>query len=93
MREVMLGKDKEIGAATRSCAIGTQWDQKRIAQAGYADPEDDKCRLCNAEIGDAFHRNRPGGCTVMARLASNGLTNEACQLWEETKDKILVEKG
>ena len=55
-RAVVLGKDKRIGAMARSVAIGTQWSQSRIEQAGHAEIGDNKCRLCNEAPGTLNHR-------------------------------------
>ena len=46
-RKVILGKDRLCGAMAISVSINTQWTQQRVANAGYADTDDDKCRLCN----------------------------------------------
>ena len=52
LRAAVFSKDREKGAMTRSAAIGTQWTQARVAQAGYAlSKDDDKCRLCEAATG------------------------------------------
>ena len=37
IRAVINGKDKTLGAMTRSVVIGTQWTQHRVEAAGYAD--------------------------------------------------------
>ena len=43
-RAVALGKDKLLGAMARSVAVGTQWTQDRVEQAGYVDEGDTLCR-------------------------------------------------
>ena len=45
LRSVVLGKDTELCAMARSAAISTQWTQDRVANAGYAPKDDNKCRL------------------------------------------------
>ena len=78
-RSVVLGKDKQLGAMARSVAIGTQWSQSRVEQAGYADAGDNKCRLCNAEVGTLLHRVDKDGCSKMAQYRKEyiGLLDEA----------------
>ena len=67
-RAVVFGKDKLLGAMARSAAIGTQWTQDRVVQAGYANEGDSLCRLCNTEEGTLLHRVNKDGCPLVADL-------------------------
>ena len=75
----MLGKDKVLGAMARSAAVGTQWTQQRVEQAGYADTGDNLCKLCDKEVGTLWHRVSREGCTVLAdyRKEYIGLLDDA----------------
>ena len=65
-RSVIMGKDKLLGGMARSVAIGTQWTQSRLEQAGYAEDGDNKCRLCHEEVGTLLHRVGKDGCKMLA---------------------------
>ena len=66
LRAAVFSDDREKGAMTRSAAIGTQWTQSSVAQAGYASSkEDDKCRLCESATGTLEHRfSCPTTCPI-----------------------------
>ena len=55
---VLNRKEPVIGGMARSAAINTQWKQERVAASGYADADDNKCRLCGQEEGTLYIRAR-----------------------------------
>ena len=98
MREEVFGKDKQVGAMVRSVAINTQWTQDRIAEAGYVEADDDKCKLCNEEKGTLLHRNGCGtqefpGCEMLSCCRANILKEAAIEYVKKVKGSFLITSG
>ena len=73
LRAAVFSEDREKGAMTRSAAIGTQWTQNIVAQAGYASSkEDDKCRMCESAVGTLDHRFAANAALFSAKKGLNG---------------------
>ena len=94
LRSAVFISDKEKGAMTRSAAIGIQWTQDRVAEAGYAsDKADNKCRLCNQAVGSLKHRFDSDGCPVLQSERTQWLTNRDDDLICDVQPKLLNTHG
>ena len=75
LKSAIFNSHQGIGAMSRSVAINTQWTQQRVANAGYADSDDNRCRLCEQAVGKVEDRHSYiGGC---ARLQESIATNRS----------------
>ena len=73
LRAAVFSDDREKGAMTRSAAIGIQWTQSRVAQAGYASSkEDDKCRLCEVQLASVSTGSQRTAAPFSTKKGLNG---------------------
>ena len=92
-RAVVCGKDMVVGAMARSAAIGTQWTQSRVAAAGYADKDDNKCKLCNAAEGTIEHRQSHEGCALLADRRKEVISDLDIAFINTHSPKMLLSRG
>ena len=94
MRTVVLGSNSRLGAMIRSVAINTRWCQKRLAEAGMVDANDNKCKLCEVSISDLHHRNAyPDGCSKLSNRRDNSLSMEAKSYAITHPKEMLIQYG
>ena len=94
LRSAIFTAEKQKGAMTRSAAIGTQWTQSRVAEAGYATSKEDvQCKLCHDANGTLEHRFASDGCPYLQTERNQWITNADDAIVCEMRPKLLVTHG